>query len=269
MKKQLKRIHLKKSVFLEGFVVVYIVLLIAFFTSKEWFPKDGKLIQATPIGTTTTFADRDFTLKRWDYAPKQKMMELEFQILNHSTDGIENLYYEAVDRKEGKLKVEKIYEADNLTIIRINNVPEKFKEISFRIKLTHDAEEMLKYFTNKKAVNHVEEIKDHSEQQYLINREEMDIAECEAKIEENRNAIAEQETKINNANERINSLLGAKKYQTEEEQLNTDILIQQLEADIVAYQEAIADFDSEITEYEAKIEEHNKKIEEYKQGEQE
>ena len=100
MKKQLKRIHLKKSVFLEGFVVVYIVLLIAFFTSKEWFPKDGKLIQATPIGTTTTFADRDFTLKRWDYAPKQKMMELEFQILNHSTDGIENLYYEAVDRKE-------------------------------------------------------------------------------------------------------------------------------------------------------------------------
>ena len=64
-------------------------------------------------------------------------------------------------------------------------------------------------------------------------------------------------------------MLGAKKYQTEEEQLNTDILIQQLEADIVAYQEAIADFDSEITEYEAKIEEHNKKIEEYKQGEQE
>ena len=64
----------------------------------------------------------------------------------------------------------------------------------------------------------------------------------------NRNAIAEQETKINNANERINSLLGAKKYQTEEEQLETDILIQQLEADIVAYQEAIADFDSEITE---------------------
>ena len=68
------------------------------------------------------------------------------------------MYYEAVDRKAGKLKVEKIYGADNLTIIRINNVPEKFKEISFRIKLTQDTEEMLKYFTNKKAVNHVEEI---------------------------------------------------------------------------------------------------------------
>lgn len=135
MRKQFERMRLRKSVFLEGFVVIYIVLLIAFFTSKEWFPKDGKLIQATPIGTTVTFADRDFTLKRWDYAPKQKVMELEFQVLNHSTDGIETLYYEAVDRKEGKLEVEKVYEADNLTIIRINNVPENLKKYLFELSL--------------------------------------------------------------------------------------------------------------------------------------
>ena len=267
--KKFKKIRLQKSVFLVGFVIAYIILLIGFFTSTEWFPKDGKLIEETPIGTTVTFADRDFTLKRWDYAPKQKMMELEFQILNHSTDGIKNLYYEAIERKKGNLKVEQVYEEDSLTIIRIKNVPERFKEISFRIKLTQDAEEMLKYFTNKKVVNRVEEIKDRSQQQYLIDREGMNIADCEAKIETNKEAIVDQEKKITNANESINRLLESKKYQTEEDQLNTDAMIQQLENDIVAYQETVASLDAEIVEYEVKIEEYNKKIEEYKQEVQE
>ncbi len=267
--RKFKELRLQKSLTIVVFVVGYISLMIVFFTSNEWFPKDGKLIEETPIGTTVTFADRDFSLKRWDYSPNQKMMELEFEILNHSTDGIENLYYEAVERKKGSLKVETFYEENALTIIRIKDIPEKFKEISFRIKLKQDSEEVLKWFTNKNAVNHVEKIEDNSEQQYLIDREKANIVESETKIETNREAILEKETKIKNANESINRLIDSKKYQTEEDQLNTDAMIQKLENDIVEYQETIAALDEEIRASETKIEEYNKKIENYKQEMQE
>lgn len=72
--------------------------------------------------------------------------------------------------------------------------------------------------------------------------------------------IADYETKIDNANENISELMASKKYQTEEEQLDTDKAIQKLEDDILAYQKEIEKIDGTIREYEEKIRQTEEKI---------
>ncbi len=251
----------EKSNFLRIFLVAYIFLLCFFLSSKAWYPdKESDYVQPTEFGKTVTFENRDFTLKRWDYAEKQRIMEVEFQILDHSTDGIKHLYYEAVDIRKGQLQVETVFEESNLIVVRIKEIPEEWSQISFRVKLSEDEEKVLKYYTNKASVNKVEKIEDKTKEEYFENRAESDKENIKKEIEKQKVLIFEYETKIDNANQNISELMASKKYQTEEEQLNTDSAIQKLEEDILAYQEAIAESDEKIREYEEKIKQTEKKL---------
>lgn len=254
----------EKSNLIKLFLVSYIFFLGFFLTSKMWYPDStSDYVPATEIGKKVTFRDRDFTLKRWDYSEKQSMMEIEFQILNHSTDGIKNLYYEAMDINEGYLQTETVFEESNLIVVRITDIPDKWSQISLRIKLAKDDERVLKYYTNKANVNLVKEIKDKSKEEYLKNRTESDKKALESEIEKQKTMISDYEAKIDNANENISELMASKKYQTEEEQLSTDEAIHKLENDIVTYQEAIAEADKKIQEYQQRIIQAEEKITEY------
>jgi len=254
----------EKSNLLKLFLVSYIFFLGFFLTSKMWYPEStSDYVPATEIGKKVTFRDRDFTLKRWDYSEKQSMMEIEFQVLNHSTDGIKNLYYEAMDIKEGYLQTETVFEESNLIVVRIKDIPDKWSQISLRIKLSKEDESVLKYYTNKEKVNSVQKIEDKSKEEYLKNRTESDKKTLENDIEKQKTMISEYESKIDNANENISELMASKKYQTEDEQLSTDEAIHKLENDIVTYQEAIAEADKKIQEYQQKIKQAEEKITEY------
>lgn len=256
--------RIEKSNLIKLFLVSYIFFLGFFLTSKMWYlDSTSDYVPVTKIGTKVTFKDRDFTLKRWDYSEKQSMMEIEFQILNHSTDGIKNLYYEAMDIKKGYLQTETVFEESNLIVVRIKDIPDKWSQISFRIKLSKDDERVLKYYTNKEDVNRVKEIENKSKEEYLKNRTESDKKNFEREIEKQKTMISDYEAQIDNANENISELMASKKYQTEEEQLSTDEAIHKLENDIVTYQEAIAEADKKIQEYQEKIKQADEKITEY------
>ena len=251
----------EKSNFIRIFLVAYIFLLCFFLSSKVWYPdKESEYVQPTEFGKTVTFQNRDFTLKRWDYSEKQRIMEVEFQILDHSTDGIKHLYYEAVDINKGKLQTEVVFEETNLIIIRIKELPEKWSQISLRLKLSETEDKVLKYYTNKTSVNKVDAIEDKTKEEYFINRAEADKEHFKSEIKKQQDMIADYETKIDNANENISELMASKKYQTEEEQLDTDKAIQKLEDDILAYQKEIEKIDGTIREYEEKIRQTEEKI---------
>lgn len=254
----------QKSLLMKGFIVFYVAGILIFFTSRLWYPDDvSDYVQPTEMGRSVTFADRDFTLKRWEYSERQGLMEMELQMMNHSLDGIKKLYYEAADIKCGQLAVEVVHEESNLTVVRIR-VPEKWSQVSFRVKLHEKDEAVLKYYTNREAVAKVGEIKDRTQEQYFEDRAEKDIENLKGQIAQGKEQIAKAEECIHTANENISELMAAKKYQTEEEQLATDRAIRKLEEEIAAYQGTIADLDRKVRDCEEKIGKFEEQISGYR-----
>lgn len=238
-----------------------------FFTSRSWYPDNvSDYVRPTVMGRTVTFADRDFTLKRWEYSETQGLMEIELQMMNHSLDGIKKLYYEVMDIKCGSLEVKVVHEENSLTVIRIE-VPEKWSQISFRVKLHEKDEEVLKYYTNREAVTKVEKIKDRTQKQYFVDRAEKDIEDLEQQISQSKEQIVKAEECIHTANENISELMAAKKYQTEEDQLVTDKAIAKLEEEITTYQGSMAELDRKIQDCEEKIQKSREQISEYRKDE--
>lgn len=255
-----KEIRVGKSIFLKGFITAYVVLIVFFFSSKLWYPGSGEVVEATPIGTQVVYHDRDITLNRWDYSPSQSLMEIELQMLDRSTDG-KDLVFEAVERTKGNIKTKTIYDEGGLVVIRLIEVPEKWNSISFRIRVSEDNGEALKIYTNNKAVNTVEKIKDLTQEEYYQQRLEREIKEYEQLIEDCEKDIENLLEKCDNANENINDLVAGKKYQTEKQQQQTDVSIQALESQIDSYEKEIAEIDGTIRGYEKEIQEIKKKLE--------
>lgn len=256
--------YFKKSIFLQLFLVFYIGGLIFFFTSKLWLPDQENSVAATPIGTIYTFEDRDITLERWEYSETQNLMEVELEMLNHSTDGVKSLYYYAIDPNLNELPLQVIYEENNLIVLQISGLSEDWRAVSLRIKLTADDTEELRFYTNSDSVEHVAEIEQLSELEYYIQREEHNIDSYNQSISQYTDEINEYLEKIDNANTNINNMVENKKYQTEEEQLQTDEAIRQLENDIVSYQDNVAQLDSSIQDLESKVKQSQSLIDTYK-----
>ena len=69
---------------------IIIIGYIFFFNSKFIFNEQEKL-KNTPVNTQLELEDRIITLAKWDYAPSENMMEIEFDIVNKSYDGNDSL----------------------------------------------------------------------------------------------------------------------------------------------------------------------------------
>lgn len=261
----MKKLSERKSYVLGAFCLFYVLGIFFFFSSNYWMPQSDGGVVATKIGKTYVFSDRDITLERWQFSEEQQIMEIELKILNHSTDSIQHLFYAAVDQSKKEVPVTVIYEENGMVVLRMEDLPQNWKAISFRIKLTADSEDVLKLYTNRDAVEKVAKIQDKSEVEYFVQREENNIREYEDQIQEIEDEIQRLLEQIDNVNNNINNLYSSKKYQTEEEQLQTDKAIQELEDSIVSYQESVAEYDSEKRNLESKILQSQQLIEDYKE----
>ena len=257
-----KNESLKKSSnrFLRRFLFIFCVGYLFFLASPFWMPDDYSGIKPTKIGSIVSANDRDVMLLSWVYCKEQKEMEIQIEINNVAIDGIDRYKWSVVDINKGFLDVIPIIETDDLVVLKVANVPRRWTEISLRMELKNEDKaknndfNTVKLYTSKKKidrVNKIEKLGSLSEYkkraiQTKIDTYEDNIATLEQDIKNEKSLICEAEKTIEN-------LERNKKYQTENEILDTNERIARVKTEIENSEDKISDIKLEIQEFEEKI----------------
>lgn len=265
MNEQYEKRRQRKNHFLKAFILVFIGGYIFFFTSNMWFPSGNKFINATKKNIPQSWEEREVTLLSWNYSKEQQLMEVQLDLKNKSFDGITEYRFSALDRKKGKFKIEPIIQADNFIVLQIKGVNKGWTEISLRINMPNEVKDAstLKLYTNKNQINKVSLIKTKTEKQYMVDRITGNIASYEKQITTWNKDNESLQKQIDNYNEDINKLEESKRYQTEQEMKDTEVLINQAKTNIDTCRKGIDDNYKLIEEYNLRIENSKEEIKAY------
>lgn len=258
-KQNLKR---KRNIVYISFLVFLVMGYTLFFTSKTWYWNDGNLVKATSFNSPMSIDGREVILTRWEYSPAQNLMEVELNISNHSTDGIEKYNYSAIERRKGILKVDSIVSDSNFVVLQILNVPKNWKEISLQMQISQN--NILKFYTNKNSIAMVDAIEDLSKDEYIYRSIENNITYYNDMIQTKKKSIKNLKEKIHIAENHIEQYQTDKVYQTEEERSSTDTKIGNLNGEIENFKESIETEQSDIKEFQKRIRNLRMKQENYK-----
>lgn len=249
---------------LYGFIFVFFIGYIIFFTSSIWLPKPYEGVEVTPIGAEVTFSDRTVTIDSCRYSQKQKEMEIIVHVDNDSLDGI-NTYKWQVAAPGKQLKTEAVINDKDIVVLIVKNIPRRWTELSISANLEkedYDKKsqfEPIKVYVNDKSVDSISNIKKHSKKEYIeiaatskINSYKKEIA----KIEKDENEL---KAMIDTANKTIAEKTEKMEYQTESEKMGTGDDIANLQAEKESIKTQLEETHKELEDYKQKI----KLLEEY------
>ena len=223
--------------FLISFFIIFIAGYFIFFTSKVWMPASYEDIDETPIGATVSGNDRNVTLISWVYDENEQVQEVILEITNSATDGIDTYKWSALERSRGYFDVETVVNAKDFVVLRIKGVHPRWTEISLRMDIKADASNdavfnTLKFYTSKKAIKRVSELKTCTETDYRIQASDYKIDMFDRDITKLATKISKYEKTIANAETRISELEEKEEFQTDEEKSETLEQINTLQSEI-------------------------------------
>lgn len=250
----------RKDRYLQGILLVILIGYAFFLTSKIWLPPDEAEIPPTEPGYFIEGNDRKVTLVSWTYDEEKREMEVMLDITNMSIDGINRYRWSAMELNKGRLTVTPIVEQDDFVVLRIENIPRRFEEISLRMGISSEDQTNvdgeftdLKIYGSKDSVTRGSIEDDMNERDYRIAacREKISIYEenisaLEIRIADEKNIIAEAEKTIKRLEEGI-------EYQTESEIASTSSAIADVSSKIDTAESNIQSYEKEIAELEEKI----------------
>lgn len=108
------------------------ILLVILLTSKLWMYDDDPINQ-TPFNQVIKQLDQtDITLKKWAYNEEQNFMEVIIEKKHTGTDLIKPIfkYVGKEAEKNQQLPTKIIFESDNMVVLELHELPEKFKYIT-------------------------------------------------------------------------------------------------------------------------------------------
>lgn len=237
---------------------IIIIGYIFFFNSKFIFNEQEKL-KNTPVNTQLELEDRIITLAKWDYAPSENMMEIEFDIVNKSYDGNDSYIFDVADNALHNYSYSVMLTSPTMSVIRVYDVPEDFVCMRVAVNInTGNSTGPVKYYADASLINKVDVIEDYEDfNEYYVNKLNRYIADYEVQKQETQKNIDDNNSSIDNLESLINSLEMQKKYTTADElkKLNTQI------ADV---NKQLISLNNDNKELQEEIDEINKKIDDYK-----
>lgn len=263
--------HNKNSTFVL-FIAFFISGYSLFFTSQSWFPSLGALKEYTPIDSTLTLDNREFTLKNWTWSESQKLMEIEIDVKNNNFDGVDQYLFSCRDQKYRSLAVEPVIKNKNLLVYHIS-VPEEFKALSFRLKIDKGINDpygsMIRFYANPNSLEKVDTIESLTANGYYANRLQRSITKYQQELSLYQNNIAELNDKIGSAKEEINNLTNTISLLNADEAQETRNRISQIEDNISDFTREISAIEEKVFNIQDKIQEANEKLEKYKNNKEE
>lgn len=254
-----KRAKKKKSIILRIFLIVFFGGYALFFTSNSWYPSSSNLVSATKINRETSWVNRQVSILSWTYSESQRLMEVQLEINSTAVDGIDNYEYSALDRKKGFFNVTPVIEQDDFVVLHITGIDKGWSEISLRMQIpknkqTDDnSKKVLKLYTNKKAVQRTNTIKNKTTADYMMERLNSKVSGYESAIANLQKENNNIQSQIDARNKDINDLRGREEYQTENEIEKTEAMIKQAENDNENDTRTIDTNNESIKEYQKRI----------------
>ena len=161
-----------RNIFFSIVLFLFIGGYTVFFTSRFWLRIPVQSGNATKIGTTVDWNDREVKLIRWEYSKQQNEMEVELDITNKRYDGINRYKFSAVDLNGNPLYVDKIIEEDDWIVLQIKDLPSRWSDISLRMDMPKEREDTtLKLYSSLQDVKKVGKIEKRSRTEYKVLRQ--------------------------------------------------------------------------------------------------
>lgn len=260
-KRQKEKDVRRKNLFTRIFLLVIVVGYTIFFTSEIWYRDDGSSTRVTEINKTITNHERDFQLEKWTYCNDQNMMEVVISVNNKALDGINTYTFKAMDRDNGILNVKPIVEKEDLYVLHIS-IPKNWKVSVVQMRFPKEVaeNEYQAFFMNRQSVEEVATIEALSETEYRIEKCELEIAQIEDVIAEEKKEIESNNATIATYEEEILKVEDSLIYQTEKEQTESKATMEKARKAIEQLKQDNSDIESAISEENSKIEMLEKQI---------
>lgn len=257
-----------KNSFLIVFCVIIVVGYLFFFSSKIFM--DEKSAYITPIQTTLTGNNRQYTLQAWNYSPDNGTMEVMIAINNQAYDSINAYTFSLYDLKYGYIQGQKVVENRDLLVLRFYGI-EKITSLSLRVAIdnsenTDIVQEIVKFYTNKDDVNKLDRIEDREAYEYYILKIEGQVEKYNQDIEAYQSVIKDLKVKIESAEKNIEDLEQNKSFKTENEIQVIDNQISNVTSDISNFEYEIHQNEELIRERKLQIENANEQIDTIKKA---
>lgn len=238
-----------------------------FFNANSILP-DNSTVMNSSLGKEVNAGSTKLSINRWEYDENKKFMEIELSYKDSGDYIVTKLDFSAkakVNVKK-KLPVRKMFNTDNIYIIRIENIPENYEAIALKVSqnlssdsninidtsdittddfssstvsnnLSNDNNEAITnnsttLYCDYRKVKINNNIKEETKKYYLINITKTEIHNINRDVITINNKIKSNENLIIMANEIINSLNSQYKYEIKEEQTNTNQKINSYKAKI-------------------------------------
>lgn len=240
---------------LRFFIIIFLFVggYLFFFTSTLWMPASADASYLTQLGTENLWGNRTVTISRWDYQENANKMEVELTINNKSYDGNNEYKFSAVDLRGRIIKTDVKVADEDWIIVQLNEVPDKWSDISLRMEINNGENEILKLYTNINKVTRVKKIENLDYIGYKKKRFDTEIAQMKKLIEDKR----KEQKKLENENaeilkeiERINKY---KIYQTDTEKQDSDAKIADAQGTISSNEQNINELNGDIEEITKRI----------------
>lgn len=250
------------------FIIIFFFVggYIFFFSSQMWMPVTADASYITPVGSEKSWDDRKVIINRWEYSINQNLMEVELNIENNSYDGNNEYKFTAVDLRGRELKTEIKVADEDWIIVQLENVPDRWSDISLRMETVKGNSGTLKLYTNINAVSKVSKIDNLDYKGYKIKSFNSEIEQMKKELNNKRkqqDKLRKQNIEINKEIERLNS---DKNYKTEEEVRAIDEKIGKAQTTITTNEQTINDIDGDIEEINKRIVLKEKQIEDLNKG---
>lgn len=284
--------ELKKKFSGNNLYVLLMVIMVAcymfFFSSSYIFKPSEDSLNYTDTNETQAVGNQTFTISQWTYSKSQNKMQVSLVMENDTTNtDISSYDFSSMTRTQSKSVSENpcnvVYSSNSMQIIDINNIPEKFAEVSLAIDKTDktfdndidvDNTEVIQsttsnsdssttntdsatIYTNMYKVKQVNNISKKSAIEYEIDRQKTNQSQYKKIIDNANKQIRSLQSENKSMEKKIDSLENEKKYCTTSEYKS---LQQQQEA----YRNAIKNNNDSIISLQDNIKENEKLSEEIK-----
>lgn len=163
----------RRSFPLLGFLFIMVAGYVLFFTSKLWFPAHGELIEPTPLYQRVSYEHYELYLTEWTYSKPDQAMQIILEFDNKEILDTK-FQYEAVERAAGEMKVRPVLETHDYVMLRIEGVPDNWKELSLRIGKAN-SDSPAKLYTNIDSVKRTPELPEKTAREYQVERLEAQL----------------------------------------------------------------------------------------------
>lgn len=258
---QLKEIRQHKNF---GNLLLFTVIVagyLFFLTSRVWLPDAGELIEPTPFYEKQILEKYNVYLTKWDYAKKQDEMEIVVEVETNDLLSV-GLKCQAVERTFGKLDTKVVLEDTDYMVIRVCNVPKKWKEVS--LHLEDENKKTVNLYTNVSEVDQVKVLKSKERAGYQCDRLKGQIGYDAYRIRQKETEISDLTEENSRLSKRVEELSNGR-YPTQKEADDAADIMESAKSRIESNGKTIEKRQEEISELNTRTEELEKQIRELKE----